>query len=232
MKRCRDKEPYLRREILVHHLRGVFGMNDYPVSRMEGVVMRSRLHEGSCKPFKGFSKPFVLIDFGRKGARCDLRDLPSESVAQSSRFFSQWGSAIAFDYIIGAQDRFRQNYVWEADTGKMYPVDNEERPLQLNAQTGKEEFVPFDSEFDNVRNCLRMFIPSDQDGRKTAVSALRTGFFNFWNQALGRLTPEQVSADRVLSAPESEIELNYARTIMQQEKPSDTLVRLLDEFTR
>ena len=70
LKRCRGSQPKLDRELFVAGLRRRFNLNDYPMARQEGLVIRDAGSESNLPEIRGWERtPLLLIDFGARGTR-------------------------------------------------------------------------------------------------------------------------------------------------------------------
>jgi hypothetical protein len=141
-KRCRRVQDYLNRELFVARLRRTFGINDYPIALQPGLRLRGESTGSNLSEISGWeSTPFVLVDFGQRGARPRLHGkhredqsciergcLQSNQIADVVDFFRQFGELASFDYLVGSPDRHGTNYVFDTSTATLYSVDHEEGP--------------------------------------------------------------------------------------------------------
>ncbi len=222
LKRCDNNQLFLRREVIVHHLRKLFGMNDYTVKRQEGIRLRSINTGTNCKPFEGWeSTPFVIIDFGEKGMRKNFRKLQTNEIKDIQSFFEQYGEWSAFNYIVGAKDRHDLNSVYDLKDCKILSVDNEDRPLKSNG-----EFTDFNDQNDNIRNYIQKFLPSEEEQWKETKKAFARGFLRRWGEIQKIFNTAAVATDTELSAEDAMAQILHIKTVLEENKPEEVLARI------
>ncbi len=219
VKRCAGSPLYVRREAIVHRLRVLGGMEDYPVRMLSGIILRSTATRSNCQPFDGWeNSELVLMDFGADNSRRNFYDLSVDDIGDIGSFFEQYGKWCAFDYIIGAKDRHPRNYIYDLSDHFVYSVDNEERPYDANFN-----FISFDSELSNFRSNVQKFMPPMPDPRKEVITRFGRGLVNCWTEIKGKLGAIDVATDPELSRLGAETDLAHIRAVLAQRNPSSVL---------
>ncbi len=214
---------YVGREVIVHRLRRLFGMNDYPVLNMKGIKLRSAATKTNCAPFEGWeSSAANLIYFGRENRRVDFSDLRPADIPDIISFFRQCGEWCAFNYVIGASDRGFRNYVYDLDNNLVYSIDNEERPI--NALTGN--FPEVDREVPKFRIIAEKFLPRSEDERQRVRVAFRKGCFDRWPLIRQGLNNASLMTDSQLSTRDAEPDVLYCKFALEQRNPLDIVTRI------
>jgi hypothetical protein len=222
LKRCAKNVFFVKREIFVHRLRVLCGMQDYVVCRVVGIKLRAPNSQANCPPFLGWEgSELVMIDFGTIDMRKNFGQLATSEIRDIQGFFEQYGRWCAFNYISGAQDRHAANFVYDMETGTVYSVDNEERPVDAS-----NKFVPFDSGIDNYRQNVQRFLPPETEGRGILKMAFEGGFIECWNIIRERLTPSAIASDSVLSSDDAKPDLSYCQTVLYQADPLQVIARI------
>lgn len=187
VKRCAGNILFVEREALVGVLRQVFGVPHYNVLRRTGIVLRDPSTGRNLQELADWSTAeCVLLDFGRTGRRPHLQSgqpgcLEAAQVVDGVRFFTQYGGLVAFNYIVGAQDRHAGNYVLDLDQVELLSVDNEEAPYHSPTPPPPDAWLP------NALDHVRMFLPVDAAGSQRCKDAFSRGFRFRWEEMRTRL---------------------------------------------
>ncbi len=224
LKRCAGNPLYVRREVVVHHLRLLCSMKDYAVRKLRGIRLRASGADVNCPPLQGWeSSELVLIDFGKVGSRKNFYDLFPNEIGNLESFFDQYGRWCAFNYVIGAGDRHPRNFVYDIEAGVVYSVDNEESPV--DAASGK--FPPFDRHVHTFRQSAQKFIPAEDEPKRRITAAFERGFLECWNLIRQRVNTAEIALDVELASVDAKPDVLYCRAVLSQVDPFAVMARII-----
>lgn len=191
LKRCRLSLPKLERELFVARLRRRYNVNDYPIARREGLVLRESGTASNLTEIIGWEQtPFLLIDFGPRGARFRLhgkhllsqtcesrRCLPAGRITDRLGFYRQFGEVAALDYLVGSPDRHGANYVYDTTSSKLYSVDHEDGPYSEPRLQ-----VPFEQMRQEIVRTGGFYLPTPAGEGEAAQDEFDNAFVSKWRE--------------------------------------------------